>query len=340
VRSTSVPGKKCIMSSSLDDLTPPLSPKGFMDAVLEYLRWPMEPGAETVLKDVTYIEHDGKRDFEVKVLLDGASLDKHGMGRGDGIDRVRRWKRVKVSEDQMCVSWVDFVPEPTFGQWVDKVTGEDGERITVTMLKNPHRIEVVAQTKNGTYLSGEQFKVAFSLFLEERIKEAQEKAQNLVTARVGPSMQEEGAESVIVESLDNFIDYDKFFEFYLSVTRDQVSAVPNAIITEPREGEFFATNMRSRVTHRVAFNSKAGQLSYTKEDGQSNVLGATHLRLHKRPLVLEAWYINGRGERSAAMHLARAVQKEANVSLQRARSMLGALGIQRPCCVSRAGAAA
>jgi len=293
---------------------------------------------ERVLKSVA-VTHNGPHEFTVKVVHDGEKLDEHGFGRGDGTDRVRRWKRVKVDEDKNSIMWVDHVPEPTMGAWIDEATEAIGECLTLTILNDPQRVEIVAVTPEGDYLSDERFKAGMQDLLNPIIQEAQQRLHDVVTAVIGPALRHRGAQSVVVNSLDKHVYYDAFFEQYVAAQRDRLESIPNVILHEPKAGEFFAINPENSVAHIVKFDLSSGEIAVRSEDEQRNDLGTTHYRVHSSPLVLEAWHVDHLGTRKAGPHLARVVQRDANQSIKKSNSWLRLIGLRRPCCAMRTLAA-
>uniref|UniRef100_A0A6U6UPX8 Uncharacterized protein n=1 Tax=Zooxanthella nutricula TaxID=1333877 RepID=A0A6U6UPX8_9DINO len=334
-RSITVPGQKCLMSSSLDDLSPAVPPQNLIAALVEYLTRPVDLTAEILVKDVRITEHDGLNDFTVKVIFDGEVLDASGFGRGDGTDRVRKWKRVKVDQGKWSLNWVDHVPEEGAGKWIDEAKEEGGQSVTVTILSDPSRIEVVILEPTGDYLSDEKLKQGMHALFANLISQAQLSLQDVVKAQVGPAIKHSGEQSVIVEDMDKHVKYNDFFDFYVNILREGFAGAPSLVLEEPKDGEFSAFNMDNRITHVVTFNMETGEISQRKEDPLHNILTSTHWQIYKRPLVLEAWSIDESGARVAGPLLVRNVHRAANASIARSKGWFTKLGFRRSMCAVR-----
>jgi len=145
--SVSEPGTKCITSSPLSMLDPPLSAEDWEAESLLWQRFPIKKGwkSEAFLKSVEVFEH-GPRDFTSKIILDGQKLDAEGHGRGDGTDRVIKWGRTTMGQDMMTMT--EYVDEATGGMWADEITGEVVLRARVHFLRDPERFEWCIDMRN------------------------------------------------------------------------------------------------------------------------------------------------------------------------------------------------
>lgn len=129
VESQDEPGQKVLVSSPLDEIKPPVSVDAFFEELVQYQRYPVETEAEQYVKECTVEEHGSEDVFTTKLIMDGAKLDSIRMGKKDGTDRVRSWKRITVDRENLIIVTEDFVPEPDLGAWADEVSDEN--------LKNP-----------------------------------------------------------------------------------------------------------------------------------------------------------------------------------------------------------
>uniref|UniRef100_A0A7S2VRI5 Uncharacterized protein n=1 Tax=Zooxanthella nutricula TaxID=1333877 RepID=A0A7S2VRI5_9DINO len=321
-------GKKCIMSATLDDLDPPAEPDGVFKELVEWLRRPVEPMGEGVLKSVTVTEDDGEDNFTTKVIADGFKLDAYGFGKGDGTDRVTRWKKVKLDRANGVVEWTDLVSELTLGAWADEATGETGTCITVTILKNPHRLEIVIQDADGTNPSGEA--VANALYgLTDRIVGM---VQQLAKAKVKASVETKGSgeKSVMVEPMDEHVDFDGFFNKFITIQREKFEKIPGVVIDDPTEGEFVTVAIipqpdgsEKTSTNSVKHNVNTGSITLEMHDTEGILVNTMYWQLHKDPLQLEAWSITKTGERIVSESIARVVQFDTNQTIERANSWFG-----------------
>jgi len=325
-------GKKCIMSATLDDLDPPAEPDGVFKELVEWLRRPVEPMGEGVLKSVTVTEDDGEDNFTTKVIADGFKLDAYGFGKGDGTDRVTRWKKVKLDRANGVVEWTDLVSELTLGAWADEATGETGTCITVTILKKPHRLEIVIQDADGTNPSGEA--VANALYgLTDRIVGM---VQQLAKAKVKASVETKGSgeKSVMVEPMDEHVDFDGFFNKFITIQREKFEKIPDVKIEGEGEvegkGGFTAVATApaadgsvKKMTHTVKYSLESGEVSVEMKDSEDNIASTTYFLLHPKPIQLEAWTITRTGERVAGESSARMVQMDVNETIERMSSWFG-----------------
>uniref|UniRef100_A0A6U6WU57 Uncharacterized protein n=1 Tax=Zooxanthella nutricula TaxID=1333877 RepID=A0A6U6WU57_9DINO len=324
-------GTKCIMSASLDDLDPPVEPEKVLKELLVWLRRPVVPIAEGVLKSVDVTEHDGEDHFTVKVVTDGLKLDAYGFGRGDGADRVPIWKTVKVDRAKGCVDWVDHVSELTMGAWADEASEtHEKARIAVTFVKNPNRLELVTKDEEGSVLSGDMLVKGMYFLTDMIVGTVQQQVLAKVKACVGESRQQSGVKSVIVEKMDEHVDYEGFFHKFVTIQREKFEKIPGVVIDDPTEGEFVTVAIipqpdgsEKTSTNSVKHNVNTGSITLEMHDTEGILVNTMYWQLHKDPLQLEAWSITKTGERIVSESIARVVQFDTNQTIERANSWFG-----------------
>jgi len=327
--SPSAPGCKSVLTGSFDDLDPPVSAEAFLNELIEYLRWPVDPTTEAVLKSCTVVEN-GTDDFTVKILVDGVKLDSYGYGKGDGTDRVRSWKRVKVDRAAMKVTTEDYVPEPALGAWADEAS--DKEVIAtahIQLLKDPTRGEFWVVDKEGNRHSGDGLAQGLYFWTDRVIGQLHAEAKAKVKAAQGKGMKHPGEDSIVTEPLDEHVDYDSFFDKMVTVIKEKLEKAPNAEI-EAGESEIVcrmtetdAEGQQKVSTHTLKFSADAGELTIAHTDNEGKVVNTSFRQVHKSPLVVEAWNITRSGERSAGVAFSKLVQKEVNEIIDRANSWFG-----------------
>lgn len=317
------PGGKCIMSASLDDLDPKVPGKSVYDEYEAYLRRPVDPLMEGVLKQVELIETDATH-FTIKVILDGKKLDRWGFGKGDGTDRVRRWKKVTLDPDALKIVIEDLVLEMEQGAWLDEATGDKTmEMSTFTIVKDPTRMEIIIE-KAGDILCQEEVRDAVYYLTDALLTEVTAAA----TAKVkvtedSPSIKDSGAKSCVSGPMDGMAPYDGLLNSLFKISRERVAQMPDIEINDISDTEFASTSKSGELKLSTSYKKSVedGMLTHVTKDGDE-VLRTSTVVLHKSPMIAEHWIVNT-GDRIAGAQNAKQFAKELNAAIDKANSWFG-----------------
>lgn len=326
------PGKKSIISASVDDLDPPVSGDQLISEYVAWLKKPIDPMTEAILKSCT-VTDDGPDACTVKVVLDGIKLDSYGYGKGDGTDRVRSWKKVVVDKAAGKVVTSDYVSEPALGAWLDEATDKEVlATSTFQVLKDPTRIEFSVVTKDGERLSGAFLRDALYALTDRLIGEIHDQVKAKVKVTCGKAIKTAGEDSVISQPLDEHADYESYFDKMVAVLREKLEKIPNVemedisgaefrakVPTPPKEGDSEERKNTIIVKHSV----ESGEMTVTTRADDGQVVSTTFRQVHKTPFVVEAWNIDRGGERSVGDAFAKEVQKQVNEVIERLNSWFG-----------------
>jgi len=277
------------------------------------------------------IEHEeiGPDEFTVKVILDGKKLDAYGYGRGDNMDRVRLWKRVKVNRSGHQVTTQDYVNESEMGCWADEATS-DSIYCTVTMhiLSGPTRMEFLTDVKGENQASAGMRDALYN-WTDPMVRGVQDvKMAKVRISADAPSIKERGSTSHVSEPMDSHVDYDAFFGSLIKLIREGMAAAPGSSLTDTSETEFFGevsygeegSEKSTRTT--VKYSQESGDVEMVvTQDG--HIARTTFYKLHQSPLVLEGWDLDSDGKRSSSNITHRQMQRLTNEGIERANSWFG-----------------
>lgn len=311
------PGQKVILSGSFDELEPKIAIERFFEEVESFLRWPIDPITEYIMKSCDVTEN-GPDEFVVKVILDGKKLDSWNRGRGDGCDRVKTWKKVTLDRKALRIETSDYVPESTFGEWADQCDGKTViANFYMACLKEPSRFECWL-IRDGDRIAHQDFaNFLYNAWTDPLIKSIKSEMNAKVQATIAPSPTNASVLSVVSDPLDAFIDYDTYFESMTKKTREFFEKMPDTVIEDEADGFTVKTTMKVDdkdviQPKTVKFNHETGDLVITFHGADSKTHQTVHRVLHKSPLRLEAWNINDSGERKMTPSFLGQIKREVN----------------------------
>lgn len=317
------PGMMSIISGPLDALDPPISREEAYEETIALLKYPMDPITEGLKKDLQVTQQDANT-FVMKLILDGKKLDSFGYGKGDGTDRVRFWKKVTCNRDKFSITVQDYVPERELGAWVTEAKEEVKASCEINFLQDPPQIEFCVdqegkrwadpETRDGLYSWTDNILGGLHAFKTAKVKVIPDQ----------PSIKEKGLKSMVSEPMDEHVSYENFFPQMVKFTKDFLGKVPNMTLDES-DGEIrgSVTNEQGEVTkHVVKFDEAAGEMSITMIQ-QDKVRAELHRKVHRSPLVVEAWDLDAEGQRLTGSAKAKEIQKNVNVMIDKANSWFG-----------------
>lgn len=321
------PGCTSVISASLEDQEPPMTAEAFMDGLINQLRSPVDMIAERVLKSVDVTEH-GSESFTVKVILDGKKLSSWGHGRGDDIDRVRAWKKVTVDRAQKLITTEDYVMDATLGAWLDEASDKE---VLVTvhtkLLAEPTRLESW-MLMGGQRMSGEELASGLQVWVNKVVTDYQSMANAQVKVAAGPSKKEPGHTSVLSSAIDEHVYYETYFSTMVKLTREELTKSPGAETDDVNSGEFVVSMMGEDGNPQskwvVKHSEDTGDMSITIQNQQGQNTFCSFRKLHRDPVVLEAWTAGEDGQRAEpTSRFVMQIQKEVNGAITKATSWFG-----------------
>lgn len=323
--STAEPGTKSIISESLENLDPPPTEHEIVEEFLRIVRYPVDSTTEAVLKQVD-VQEKSPDDFIVKVILDGKKLDGYSKGRGDGIDRVKTWKRVLVDRTKHVITAEDFVDEGQLGAWADEASDKEVVcKTSLHLLSDPLRLEFLLD-KDGQRLAIAPVRDALYVWSDAIINgiHSTKTAKAQVTADA-PSIKDKDAKSNVSDPLEAHVSYDNFFLYLVAVMKEDFSKVPGAEASEVSATEFVVElKLEEDSTQRRVLKLDAEKGETQVEVFLDGKLARTQYNVvHRSPLVVESWGIDHEGSRVTGASAARELQSWANRAIDKANSWFG-----------------
>mmetsp|Transcript_116965 Transcript_116965/g.364139 ORF Transcript_116965/g.364139 Transcript_116965/m.364139 type:complete len:330 (+) Transcript_116965:68-1057(+) len=288
---SAVDGKKCVLSSELEDC----SYDDFIEGIRDILKRPVPPFQEPAVKAVEVTEQD-ENTYTAKVILDGAKLEGFGYGDGTGKDKVSNWMKVTFKPAEGILMTETYVnpanPKlPTVEEaTTDKVYLTSMSRV----LKDPLRMEYWWELENGERMYGQEQADHVKPYMDGTIALAKKKKVSF--APDCDSLAEPGSKSAISTPIDDFITVDglwaqllDFANIYKDLEIIEISDTEIAVTgpggVEPPTG-----------VKAVQWDKEKGTLvTTTKIAGK--VQGVLNLVVHQEPLRVEAWRVEASGER-------------------------------------------
>mmetsp|Transcript_74906 Transcript_74906/g.216574 ORF Transcript_74906/g.216574 Transcript_74906/m.216574 type:complete len:340 (-) Transcript_74906:153-1172(-) len=321
------PGQLSVISASLDDLDPPVTAEQFLAEAIELMKRPVDSVTEAIMKSLEVTENGSPDDFVVKLIVDGTKLDAYGYGKGDGTDRVRTWKRVVADRAAMHITTYEYVLDIALGAWESEASdAEVLATLHLQMLSGPTRIESWVLPKEGERLHNDDLAKGLYHWTDAIIGQLHSVAKAKVKAAVGKAIKNVGEDSVVSEPMDEHVDYDSYFDKMVTVVKEKLEKIPE-VESETSEGKMVfkvkGKDEEGFLTWTVSYSAESGELTIVNHDPKGQLVSTSFRQLHRSPLVLEAWNISGRGERSAGPSFARLIQQEIIIVIDRANSWFG-----------------
>jgi len=291
--------------SALSDAVPgKVTAQHLMDGFRAYTIHPVDERVGYVVKTIEVTEHTPD-DIEVKVILDGPKLDKYGYGDGKGTDRVHVWNRSKFTQD--TVTCEVYISDCWLGEELKRVSMTTTAKLVQTDTKL--RVEFYMETPNGERISDSTASGTADGVLEPILRiQTQSKVFVLADA---PSPSDGSVTSIMSPALDEFADYDKFFQGCLSVFK--TPPMRTVEFSEVSDSTFRLDWLDGEIACCCEFTHslQTGEIAWvTNNNGK--VLKTDYRKVHKSPLLFEAWQITDEGVRVANKKYARQVQLELN----------------------------
>mmetsp|Transcript_45759 Transcript_45759/g.133237 ORF Transcript_45759/g.133237 Transcript_45759/m.133237 type:complete len:344 (-) Transcript_45759:41-1072(-) len=325
------PGQQSIISAPLDELDPPVDAAQAFAGLLDHFRRPLDEQSEAIMKSCEITENAGPDDFTVKVVVDGVKLDRYGFGRGDGMDRVRSWRRFVVDRAGKRITAHDYVSEIALGAWADEASDAQVlATVSIQMLEGPPRIEMWVIGQDGKRFSGKELAEGSYVVTDKVIRLIQDEVKAKVKARPAKAIKHAGEDSVVTDPMDAHVEYDAFFDKLVTVVKEKLEKIPEAEVEEVSTNEVIARVRQTTADgkeqihmHTLKYCAASGEATITRMDHEGKAFNTSFRVVHKSPLVVEAWNITLTGERTAGEEFARLVQREVNEVIDRVNSWFG-----------------
>lgn len=317
--SETVSGKMSITSDSLDDLDPPVAGKDAFHEALFLVQQP-HPMIQPVLKSTEVTDIDANT-LTVKFIMNGQQLDQYGFGKGDGTDKIATWRKVTKDESSLTLTTVELV-DPVAGAFVGSPEDTDQNPFSTTVFKilsSPTRLEFTTTSHregeenpaDGPLLDGTYG------WSDAIVGNVQAETSGQIKFSVGDSIQEAGQKSIISTPMEDLVSYDAFMDSWITSAKTLIGSAPNTTFFEISETEFKVTG-EAMLIH-AKFDRDAGTL-VAETTSKDKIINVVHRVLHKSPMIMEAWDVDGSGNRKLDGNNLRLVRKNMNDVLKAATS--------------------
>lgn len=325
------PGTLCVRTSALSDLDPPLAIEDVFDEYEIFFRYPIRSEDAPFVKTVEVQEHD-EASFTICVISDGKMLDTDGTGRGDGMDKLRGWRRIVIDRQCWTLSSTWYV-DPFTGAWMDEVDELDGKVVCRSIfyaMGDPLHLEI-CWDRLGVRDASAELARRIRLQVEAVIKACQRAKQARVqVACEAASLKVPGRMSNVSSPIIEDVTYEEFFSSLVSVLQEYVGSgtfcttvdvagastgIREAVVDtadseqcEQGEGTINISSKR-KIRSEVVYSCEMGEIALleTAVTEQGHVARPAwsrvqHCVLHRDPLRVETW-----GEHADGVHITKAV---------------------------------
>jgi len=278
------PGKPSILSDPIK-----IDFAAFLNETVAYLKYPVPPPVEVMLKEVKVAEGSSPDDFTVTVILDPAKLKAFGLENKDRpeLARIMAFNKVKVNRAERTIETENFK---------ERWEGEEEElqvKSTVCFTKEDHfRLDYHLTLPDGTRKADAEVIASLTPILESIASELAPRKVKLTT--------DEGSKCYSTGTIDESVAaYDKFFDCVVECLKDGAAASGSTVETMT-ETKFKIVSPGDGLPYvLVTFDKEKGTILYetTSADGAKK-LNTTGYTFVKSPLSLEIASTGESGEKS------------------------------------------
>uniref|UniRef100_A0A7S1RBL5 Uncharacterized protein n=1 Tax=Alexandrium catenella TaxID=2925 RepID=A0A7S1RBL5_ALECA len=298
------PGKESVVSDPIE-----VDYDKFLDEILAFVKYPIPPEQEPVLKSVVVNELNGPDEFEVTVTLDGPKLTSFNVGNPDHPDCDFIAGHVKFIVDR---AGRKVVSENNEGHWVG-----DAEKLAlktfITFTKDPLRVDYYWEMPDGSRKVDSTTKQLLEAVIQPAVAK--------LTLRKVTVDVDEGKKVFKAGPIDaSLATYDTFFDGMLAIFKE----APGTVVEELSETKFkvVVANDDQNMGYTVYNHDKdkgTVEGSMFSADGTKKT-SSTVYTIGKSPLTFEAYSELAGGERMVGVGLLRRMQDVMDATLNKAKS--------------------
>mmetsp|Transcript_122541 Transcript_122541/g.261501 ORF Transcript_122541/g.261501 Transcript_122541/m.261501 type:complete len:347 (-) Transcript_122541:30-1070(-) len=326
VDSPTDPGTKSVVS---DPFPENITFEAMWENIKDWFKHPqMLPVEALAVKRVETVEHSAN-DFTTKVIMNGQILDKYGMGKGDGTDVVAHNYHVTFDLEKKEI--VNRCKKSNC--WLGEEDGDDKTYILCLTRFFKSEPPIQYDFVCTSYMEEPPRRLSGPEAIQLTFGVTDPIAQRLATTKV-PTIPDVpspggGGQSIVTADFREHSSYDSFFPALVGVIKGGLKdrAPPGS---EAQLIEMSATKFRLEYKDQLSGVTVMTMVEHDQDKGdisiiatvEDKVLTESHRKIHREPLVYEAWNVNTEGERYAGHQLSYLLQMELNAALTKASSWL------------------